>query len=255
MRQLVFSFLLLLSVSIIAFAQPISNPTHTITLTITQGDGTNGASVAHNPSKNIYYCAIAGNTAYPLEAFSKSENIYQGTIGFDARGLWYNEKENTIEGNNYDGQGIYSIPLDGKGLPSGEAEYKYAGGQPEAQAVGVYDAATGTILYFDIANEQIIRYKRTSGKPGKPLTLKGCPADYENISSAMIYTGQKGYEFGIFDFMDAKVYFFDKKGNYTATSTMGDDAPYNDLFNFSYANGYVFLFDTGMKEWLGSKVF
>ncbi len=254
MRHLFLS-LLFLAAGFASFAQPEKNPTHSLTFTLTQGDGTNGASVAYNPSKKIYYCIIAGNASFPLEAFSKNENVYAGTAGFDARGLWYNEKENTLEGNAYDGTGIYSIPLDSKGLPSGEAEYKYPGGQPNAQAVGVYDAATGTLLYFDKDNEQVIRYKRASGKAGKSLKLKGCPADYDNICPAMIYTGVKGYEFGIYDFVDAKVYFFDKKGNYTETSVMGDDAPYNELFNFSYANGYVFLFDTGMKEWLGYKIF
>lgn len=255
MRQLVISFLILFSASIAAFAQPESNPTHSLTFTFRQGDGTNGLAVVYLPSKNLYYCTIAGNSIYPLEAFSGGENIYAGAIGFDARGLWYNEKQNVLEGNSYDGQGVYNIPLNNKGLPAGEAEYKYPGGQPGAQSVGAYDAATGALFYFDITSEQIISYKRTTGKAGKALKLKGCPTDYAHISNAMIYTGKKGYEFGLYDFYDAKVYFFDKKGNYAATSVMGSDAPYNEMFNFSYANGYIFLFDTGMKEWWGYKVF
>lgn len=249
-----FLFILLQLIVFSVFAQPENKPAHTLTFTMKQGDGANGVAVVYIPQKEIYYCAIAGNASFPLEVFSTAgENVYAGAVGFDARGLWYHEKNNTLEGNAYDGTGIYSIPLERSGLPRQAADYLYPGAQPDAQAVGVY--ADGTILYLDKTNTQIVGYKRTTGKQGKALKLNGCPADYENICNAMIFTGQKGYEYGIYDYAEAKVYFFDKKGKYTATSILGEEAPYNELFNFSYANGYVFLFDTGMKEWFGYKVF
>lgn len=238
-----------------AQAQPAANPQQSLTFAFTEGGGANGIAVAYSPSKKIYYCGIAGNADFPLEAFLNGKSIYKGKMGFDSRGLWYDEKENALEGNAYEGSGIYSIELDDRGMPEEAAEYEYPGGQPADQCVGVPDRATGEVLYFNLDDGTVTRYKMKTGKKGKSLTLKNCPTDFENINSAMIYTGQKKYEIGLYDFVEAKLYFFDKKGNYTATSTLDTDAPYNESFNFSYANGYVFMFDTDMREWIGYKIF
>lgn len=255
MQQLFVSILAVM-VSGAVFAQPNAIPKATLTFTIKQEDGSNGAGVAYNPKKKIYYCAMAGNASFPLEAFSNGINIYEGITGFDARGLWYNEKDNTLEGNTYNNEGIYAINLDDKGVPTGFAEYKFPTGHSDGNAVGTYDAATGTVLYFDNATGTVTRYKRTTGKlSGSPVALKKCPVAFTDLNSAMIYTGEKGYEIGVYDFVGANIYFFDKKGNYTAMSSLGSDAPYNEMFNFSYANGYVFLFDKDMKEWWGYQVF
>src|SRR5688572_12884144 len=248
---LLFATAIYLSVS----AQPNANPTHTLTFTITQGDGKNGIAVAYHTSKQIYYCAMAGNATFPLEAFLGTKTVFIDTLGFDARGLWYNAKNNTLEGNAFNYDGVYAISLDDKGLPNSAAVNKYPGGQPGEHSVGAYDAAKGTVLYFDNVTKEVIRYKVASAKPGKPIPLVGCPSSFADIGNAMIYTGKKGYEIGIYDFVGANIYFFDKKGNYADMSSLGQDAPYNEMFNFSYANGYVFLFDTDMREWWGYKVF
>ncbi|HXH19424.1 MAG TPA: hypothetical protein VNJ07_10110 [Chitinophagales bacterium] len=239
----------------IANAQLNTHPEATLYLAIQQGGGANGIAVAYNPLKKIYYCAIAGNAEFPLECFTGGENIYRGAIGFDARGLWYNEKSKNLEGNSYGGDGIYAIALDKEGMPEGNPENKYPNVQPDEQSVGAYDAASDQIFYFDYTSGEVIPYKRTAGKKGKIIKLKNCPVPFENLNSAMVYTGQKNAEIGVYNFLDAEVYFFNKKGEYQTTVTLPDDAPYNEMFNFSYANGHVFLFDKDMREWIGYKVF
>ena len=117
-------------------------------LMMESSDGTNACSVTYNPDKKLYYCFIAGNNDYPLEVFDiKGKNVYTGTIGMDARGLWYNPKYKQLEGTCYN-NGYFSIPLTVEGFTQ-EPVYvnesvKFAG----EQSVASFSPANGEIYHF-----------------------------------------------------------------------------------------------------------
>jgi hypothetical protein len=172
------------------------------------------------------------------------------------RGLWYNPKTKTLEGNCYADGGIVKIFLDDLGYATGGASAIFEGGeyQPDEQAVGVYDGKK-EILYYSAG--MVLGYSRKSGKPTKTFLFPYLPVDVNDMNwSTMIYTGVKNMELGLLDIVSKKVYLFNRKdGDQTGTVQLPSDAVVYDAFNFSYANGYVFLFDKDERIWTGYKIF
>lgn len=238
--------------------QLITNPVASLKLVIEQEGGTNGTAVVFNPEKQLYYTVFAGNSEYPLETFTREgKNIYQSNAGNDMRGMWWNAKAHALEGNCYADGGIVAIGLTGEGY-AGEFNTQIFGGnshQPDDQSVGVFDPVKKEILYYGAG--LVSGYSRKTGKPTKTFVILDIPVDNEDINwSTMISTGVKKMELGVMDYNTGKVYLFDKAtGDHTATVQLPSNAVIYDKFNFSYANGYIFLFDQDERAWTGYRIF
>lgn len=252
-NAILFVGMTLLSVS--AFSQVIDNPKASLTLKIKSESGTNGSQVVYNPIKKIYYSIIAGNSSYPLEVFDvDGNNIYQTNTGSDMRGIWWNPKTKTLEGNTYDDSGIISFALDDKGFPSLGNKVIFEGGshQPNSHSVGTYDVKKKSIFYYE--EGQAVYYKRSTGKESMKVTLN-VPNKKSISDNSVIYTGKKKMEIGILDYDADKVYLYSRKtGQMTKTINLPQGVSQASSFRFSYANGYVFIYNTRDRAWSGYKV-
>lgn len=221
-----------------------------------QGDyGTNGCAVTYNTQQQIYYACFAGNTSYPLETFNLSgDHLSETTTGYDARGLWYSPKRKRLEGNSYDGTGLYFKNLDSKGLPTGEPILtKSSIVMPMSQSIGAYDEKKDRVVCYD--GGKIYFYKAKNFKSKGTLTLNSSSGFSFFTQYASIWTGIKGYEIGLFDFYNNKLYLFNaKSGNIAASVSIPLDYEHQGFFNISYCNNTFWTFDIDSREWTGWKI-
>jgi hypothetical protein len=242
-----------------AFAQEfIQYPAPAMELEMEGEGGKNGASVAYNPGEKLYYCAIAGNETYPLETFDRNGmNVYQSDAYNDLRGMWWNPKEKALEANCYADGGIVSLGLAENGFAwtGNRVIFQGSGHQPDDQSVGTFDAKKKEILYYD--EGIVVGYSRKDGNPTKTFIPLDLPVNEYDINwTTLVYTGEKKMELGVLNPFWKKVYLFNKKdGSHTGTLIFPADAPTYETFNFSYANGFFFLFDQDDRKWIGYKVF
>jgi hypothetical protein len=236
----------------------IQYPVGTLKLVIQQYGGSNGTAVVFNPEEQFYYTVFAGNADYPLETFTRfGNNIYQANAGNDIRGMWWNPKAKALEANCYDDGGIISIGLTEEGYAgtSNTVIFDGADYQPNEHAVGVFDPVKKEILYY--SDGFVMGYSRKSGKPTKTFIFLLLPVEVSDMNwSTLIYTGVKGMELGLLDYASKKVYLFDRSsGLQTGTVELPKTAVTYDRFNFSYANGNIFLFDQDERTWTGYRIF
>lgn len=255
MRNLLL-FVSSICVSAVSFSQLIDHPKASLTLKIEQSSGTNGAAVAYNPVSELYYCVMAGNASYPLEVFDKNGNgVYQTNAGVDMRGIWWNPKTKTLEGNGYGESGIVSFAMDENDYPSLGIQTVFPGGdhQADAQSVGTFDSKKNLIMYY---NQGVLySYKRSNGQLAKKTILNN-PSENNTNAYTVVYTGVKKMEVGLLDYTNNKVLLFNSKtGHQTATIHLPNSATTNHAFRFSYANKYVLLYDTDSRSWTGYKIF
>ena len=236
----------------------IQYPVAGLKLKIEQYDGNNGAAVVFNPEEQLYYTVFAGNADYPLETFDRSgNNVYQSTPRIDMRGMWWNPKAGALEGNCYQDGGIVSFAMteEGYAIAMDQTIFYGAEHQPDDNSVGVFDSKAKEILYFSIG--AVVGFSRKSGKMGKTYVIPYLPVDLENINwNSMIFTGVEGMEYGLLDFVEKKVYLFDKKTWYqTGTVNLPKSVPTYEGYNFSFANGSIFLYNKDNREWVGYRIF
>lgn len=255
-------FLLFLSVAWISSAtwaqELIQYPAASLQLEMKGLGGKNGASVAYNPDNDLYYAVIAGNSTYPMETFSGSgKNLYSAEAYNDMRGLWWNPKDKALEGNCYADGGIISVGLMPNGWAGAGNKVIFAGSshQPSEQAVGTFDPKKKEILYYNEGS--IFGYARKDGAITSTYFFLSLPVDVTDINwTTLIFTGVKGKELGVLDYQLKKIYLFNRKdGTHAGTVNLPASVTTYDVFNFSYANGYVFLFDQEARKWVGYKIF
>jgi hypothetical protein len=222
--------------------------------------GSNGASVVYHPIQKKYYCAFAGNADYPLAVFDlKGKLITDTAVGFDARGMWYNSKKNTIQANGYNDFGWTNFIINKKGFPTGNEVFIAGLNQPTEQSVGIFNDKLQAVYFLkDIS---IVQYD-LKGTEVKTIQLypkivaeenmgDGLPEDYNQTA---IYTGLMKGEIGLLNNTDQTIELYNiATGKPTSKWQLPADAPNNTMFNFAYANGIVWLFDKGSRTWLGYK--
>ncbi len=228
-----------------------------LTYEMSQNSGTNAAAVAWNPEKRVYYTVIAGNKSFPLEAFNaQGVTQYEGESGQDLRGMWYNPKSNTVQANGAGEMGWFEAEIDVTGAPQRWRKISSGKNQPDFQSVGAYDSKKKKVVFIDYSVDGLAFYSIKKPSKIKRLNLDLSSLDLGNTNGTTAgYTGQKGYEFVLLDFMSGSLHFFDRKGNPTAVSKFPGDAPMNDSFAFSFANGHAFLYDKSDRVWYGYRVF
>jgi hypothetical protein len=252
----IFSLLLVFCVQS-ALGQVIDRPKPSLILQISQEEGTNGSGVAYNPIKQLYYTIIAGNTDYPLEVFDGNGNsTFQTSAGVDMRGIWWNAKTNSLEGNSYGEGSIVSYVMNESSFPDGGAQTVTTARdfQPLEQAVGVYDAKKKAVVYY--SDGYVYWYSRSKGTLAKKLKLDigANKEDFNNYS--IIYTGVKNMELGLLDYNNKVVYLFSaKSGKSTASIILPSNAVTFNAFRFAYANKQVFLYDIDARSWTAYKIF
>lgn len=254
------AFLLLMlfaGFSVLSMAQPIDNPAVDLKLVIQSSDGNNGMSVTYNPDKSLYYVAYGGNDSYPLEIFTaEGKNVYSESLGFDIRGMVYHPKWNCLIGNCYDDGGYYKIILNESGMPTGQREYIFTGlHQPTAQSGGTFNVKKGIAYY--LYNMTIQMYSIKNGSKLKTISLTGfSEREMEScVSGSILYTGEKGYEFMVINYVSNKLYFFNSKGAYVKMVYFNPEEYLHDMFNVSYCNKRLWTYNKDSRQWTSYKLF
>ena len=231
-------------------------PSLLLKLTFEQSSGTNGSAVAYNPKFKFYYAAIAGNIAFPLETFSdKGANLFQSETKDDIRGMWWNPKTKSLEANSYYNGEILKLGLLSNGFAGGENTSLIETSREHGNSCGVLDFKKQEILYY--LEGVVYSYSLKTGlstNSGLGLTL---PVSTDQINAyAMIFTGKKKMELGVLDYVDKKIYLFNKKnGEHTVTISLPANAITPDIFRFAFANDHVWLYDVDTRTWNGYKIF
>lgn len=244
-------------------------------ITMPGDGGSNGGSVAYNPIAKKYYIPMLGNASYPMAIFDlKGKEITYATAGNDLRGLWYNPKTKQLEGNCYDSGGWVKYKLDAKGSILKD-DYDYFKSdfifendmrQPDNQAVG-YFSSQDNMVYF-LAQQGFVIVYDMDGYEKKTIELKNTKGGERIIfgnyqepevedpnffinATSLIYTGIPKSEIGLLNVTDKKIVLYNKAtGIFSAEWQLPKDAVVNENFNFTYANGMVWLFDKENRKWV-----
>lgn len=253
---------LLLTCSLIAigsfgWAQCTIIPNAVPNLTLAYSVGVNNATgVAYNPNLNLWYIAQAGNAGFALETFDASGTpLYQTNTGFDMRGLWWNNNTNQLESNGYNIGGIWAYNLDVNGYALNTGTSIFTGmNQPTVQSVGDYNCVDNEIWYYN-AGSIMKRDRATNALIGN-FPLVGLPVGTGNLNdNSIFYTDCAGHEIGLYDYVLRRAYFFDKTTlTYTGFSQLPAGSINPNSFRASWANGLLWLFDTGPDIWYSYEV-
>jgi hypothetical protein len=259
MRKIYTIFLLLLSTIgyIQAQCNLLSNAVPGIFLDYQSTNLFNCSGVAYNPIQAKYYAVRAGNSSFPLETWSSTgTQLYTTSAGFDWRGMWWNPNTNQLEGNGYNTFGMWRANLDVSGNALSTGVSLFTGmAQPDAQSCGDYDPIANEVIYY--FNGRIYRYSRATNAAINNYALIGCPVGFGNINSTtVVYTGCVGKEIGILDYVNKRIYLFQKNtGIYMGMCQLPAAAVTSNSFRFSWANGYAWLFDLNTGNWYSYRIF
>lgn len=237
-------------------AQNLMQEAEAVVMLKMKGDnGNNGTAVVYNPKKEFYYAAFAGNTNFPLEVFNKyGKHLYKTITGFDVRGLWFNPKDDRIEGNAFDGVGLYYNTLDANGYPGDFATPILENIElPSSNSVGVGNSRKKEIYYLQ--NKEIKIYSAKDHAFKKQISLEIPYSSRDINTSTLLFTNVKNMEFGLLDVENKLLLLFNKKGAYKGSVSINASFSLPDRFNISFANEYLFIFNKNMREWTGYKVF
>ena len=242
-------------------------------LKITREGGANAAGVAWHPIQKKYYAAMAGNADFQMGVYDPSGKILhqpeQQTF-FDVRGFWYNPHTKTLQANGYNEFGWAEFKLDTKGMPvSIKPLYENVMYQPDEQSIGAYDPQYNAVYFFNAdGNISKHNYKEGFYDSEIPLHLgytSQTEMDDDGVvensavkdnynSTAIIFTGIKGSEIGLLNYVSSQIELYNIKTGFLAKKILlPDEAPVSEWHNFSYCNGIYWLFDTKARIWKGYK--
>lgn len=222
--------------------------------------GSNGASVVYHPLQKKYYAAFAGNADYPLAAFDLKGKLFaEATVGFDARGMWYNSKTKTIQANGYNDFGWTNFSINKIGKPTGNEVFIAGLNQPNEQSVGIFNDKLQAV-YF-LKDMSLVQYD-VKGNEVKTIQLYPKIVAEDSITDELpdyynrtpVYTGLLKGEVGLLNNDAQTIELFNiATGKPSSTWQLPADIPNNAVFNIAYANGILWLFDKDKRTWLGYK--
>jgi hypothetical protein len=232
-----------------------TSPKPGVKLKIVGEDGTNGSAVAWHPITKMYYTIVAGNEDFPMEVFDEGGvHLQSSTTMADMRGLWYNDVYEVLEGNTYEFHDIVSYEIDEDGLMYGEAPYEELYELPvnDPQSVLCLNNLDGVYAWFDNEYATLHLIDMESGEDLDVIELDLSTPLTKLNQTTVIYTGIEGGEFGLLNFEDKEIYLIDDdNGEVTKTIKLPKSQPTYETFNFSFANGNIWLFDTDARVWTG----
>lgn len=218
-------------------------------------DVSNCGAVAFNPVDIRYYTSRIGNITYPLLSFYADGTLaFEDVAGQDTRGIWWNPNTNQLERNCFSAIGWSQIVLDASKNATSAFNIIFAGAlSPNAQCEGAYDYINNEVVFYFGGN--ISRYNRATGTLISITAITGVTFTSIN-TTAVIYTGVTGYEYGILDYTAKKVIFINRATNaYAGETALPATAVTATSHQFSYCNNLLWLFNTVDNKWYSYQVF
>lgn len=261
----------------LAFSQKEKKLKKVIELKLPGQQGKNGACVAWNPLTKKYYAAVAGDKHSSIGVFDQNGKLLSPATletGCDIRGIWFNDTTKTIQFNGYKDYGWGEYILDNNGFPSGIKMLHSGQHQPNDQSVGAFNAVTNhlyfllenTVLTYDLSTASLLEHpielkpeeehkkKEVEKKAGQEGEEEEEEEGGEFNTTALIYTGIKGKEFGMLNFGERRILLFNAaNGRKKVELELPKDAPIHTLLNFAYCNNTFWLFDKKNGSWKGYK--
>ena len=235
--------------------------------------GTRGASVAWHPVQKKYYAAMAGNRDYPLAVFdAKGKQLSPDTANCNAdiRGFWFNSSKLSLEGNTYGDPsrqpyGLIRFQTDGKGIIRAVTSFQPDISMPGFNAVGCLHPAKQQVLFY--YDGFVYRYSLSDGKRIDSLSIElgnrasdGKLEDFTEWerrldkynNTTMLYTGIKGAEWGLLNYIDRQIELYDEKTHFlTRVYSLPSEASSESSFNLAFCNNQFWFFDMDTREWKG----
>jgi len=256
-KSLFMAMLLTVSTTGIFAQAPSATPVLDVHYTMNAFDGTNASAVVYVAGKELYVTVIAGNNDFPIEGFrADGKNVFSTSAGFDYRGLWYNPKTKKMEGNGAGEAGWVTFGFDsGTGVQTSTSILS-GQNQPDFQSVGTFDYRKKAVVFLNADKDKIVAYSRKKPSKSSSISLSWGSISKENINPYVLgYTGVNGYEFVCLDYVNAKLVFFNRSGDQTATVKMPASAPMNDSFACSFTNNRAFFYNKDNRTWYGYRIF
>lgn len=253
-RLLTLSLLLTLTWNFLSAQTPMNMAAKKFTYTYKGMDGTNATAVAWVPDHNIYITAIAGNSEFPLEGFSATgTNVFSTMTGLDIRGLWWNPKKKRLEANAAGDLGWYYIELGASGEPIGDWQMICEGqNQPDFQSAMTL-AGKVVVGYMD---GYFYHYNAKKGSFKKDYPLNDYDsADWALNLTTVGYTGISQYPLAVLDYSGRNIVFFGLDGSYKGITSLPESAVTSEMFRFSIANKYAWLYDVDTRTWTCFRIF
>jgi len=219
------------------------NDFDTIMLNMPVGIGKNAAGISF--SNNQYYTVLAGGSDHLVVIFDETKAAtFMSTTGFDVRGIWYNPKSKQFEGNAYGGSGIKVMI---------SADVLLESIQPDSKSGGTLDTTENEILYY--YRNRIYRQHRETGASLGSIEISGLPSEASMNTTAIAYTGIPKKEIALLNQQEKVILLINKSnGKVNEKIKLPEYAVTSKEYNFDYANGYFWLYDSNIRKWTGFKI-
>ncbi|MBK9283810.1 MAG: T9SS type A sorting domain-containing protein [Sphingobacteriaceae bacterium] len=223
-------------------------------VTLTGAPGT-PMMIAFNPIFNLYYASSGGGGCNQMTTYTSTGGapISNTSVCYDARGTWWNPNTNVLEGNGYNGSGIYTVTLNGSGIPTNAGAFFPAGNiQPDPQSMGSYDPSTNNIIYYNSGN--LIKRNRTTSALVATIPITGLPVGFGNLTTNCgFFTGIPGIEYAVYDYVNRRAYHINyNTGAYVSTVQFPPTAGAPSYYNLSYSNNMFFICNANV--WQGYNI-
>lgn len=226
---------------------------HKLTLKIPQIVHGDGGAVVFNPQKKVYYCSFFGAQGSPLFMFDSLGKYAQAQtqIGLDCRALWYNAKQGCLEGSASEVEEYFQLTLDGKGAPEGLSNIYTGTYHIFELGMGSWVAGKSEVWYY--ANRFVHRYRVRKDNEPALFELELDDHYFDVNAFAMVYTGLRGAEVGLYDYVKNRVLLFSKRnGKLRRILNISHvNSPRPSSAGFSYSNGMFWLYDNAEGSWWG----
>ena len=207
-------------------------------------------TIAYNPDLELYYIGRGGFTTVEISTHDPNDGseLYSEVGNFDYRAVWWNDNNNTLQGNGYNSSGYRTVDLNSDGYALGSG----------SDVVGMHQPNSQTQCHYDYDADEVIgrhgftvyRYQLDGTLLGS-YTLTGAPSTSWN-TYWVGYSGVPGSEIMVFDYISKEVLFFDKAtGAYTQSKALPADAPAVNFYDIGYANNRLWVFDDDTYIWKG----
>ena len=231
----------------------VRNLQHKATLKVPQQVHGDGGAVVWNPRNKVYYCSFFGAAGSPLFMFDSGGNVslHKADIGLDCRALWYNVKQGCLEGSASEVEEYFSMGIDAGGTPQ-QINNEYTGHYNMFEmGMGSWVSGKDEVWYY--SNRFVHRYKVRKDSEPSLFELEIDDHYFDVNGFAMVYTGFRGAEVGLYDYVKNRILLFSKRSGKLKRILNIDhlNSPRPSSAGFSFSNGKFWLYDNAERMWCG----
>jgi len=251
---------LLLSSTLYAAPIILNNAESTINFSTLQSHG--GSSVGYNPVNDQYYVTGIGTSSYGGQVFDASGTSVGSTqpVGVDVRSVYYDYNSGTMNTLSYNAKsgtssgrdGVYQMGLDGNGVFTGSNTrvMTQLSGLFNAQSVAAYDSIRDR--FYSYGGGNVLVTDSITGALDFTVALESV-SGFSLQSNSIAYASEYELLIGL-DFSLDQAIIWDLGGALLGTSQLAD-LNYNDRYGLGYANGQLFVADSGRTNYYGFNIF